>query len=143
MTDAPASFASRVDTWLATVLLGSALWVAVAVAGAWRHASGAMAAILVVVLAVGTVLPLWVLAATRYRVEGDDLLIRSGPMRWRIAVGDIRSIEPTRSWLSSPALSLDRLRIHYGRAGHVMVSPRDKDAFMQALLRRNPRIRAC
>ena len=138
-----ATFASKVDAWLAAVLLGSALSVAVAVATAWRSPSTAMAALLIMTLAVGTGLPLWLLAATRYRVEGDELLIRSGPMRWRIAVDDIRSIEPTRNWLSSPALSLDRLRIHYGRAGQVMVSPRDKEAFVQALLRRNPRIRAC
>ena len=135
------TFASKVDAWLAALLLGSVLLVIVAVASAWpRAASPAMAAVLIATLVLGAGLPLWIVAATGYRVEGGDLLIRSGPMRWRIAVDDIRKIEPSRSWLSSPALSLDRLCIHHGRAGRVLVSPRHKDAFVQALLRQNPRI---
>ena len=78
------------------------------------------------------------------RIEDGELLIRSGPMRWRIPVQDIRRIEASRSWLSSPALSLDRLRIHHcratGRMRQVLVSPRDRQGFVQALQLLNPNI---
>ena len=40
------------------------------------------------------------------------------------------NIRPTRNPLSSPALSLDRLRIDYGSGRSIMVSPEDKDKFI-------------
>jgi hypothetical protein len=49
---------------------------------------------------------------------------------------DIRTVTPTRNPLSSPALSLDRLRIDYGRGRRIMVSPRDPGAFLRELRRR-------
>jgi hypothetical protein len=35
--------------------------------------------------------------------------------------------------LTSPAFSLDRLRIEYGRGRWIMISPRDKDGFLREL----------
>ena len=47
----------------------------------------------------------------------------------------IAGVRPTRSALSSPALSLDRLRIDHGAGGRrtVLVSPADRAGFVQAL----------
>ncbi|MFQ5610075.1 MAG: PH domain-containing protein [Woeseiaceae bacterium] len=43
-------------------------------------------------------------------------------------------MQPTRNPLSSPALSLDRLKITYGPKNRkVLVSPADKESFVQAL----------
>lgn len=138
--DAPAAFSSRIDAWLAALLLGSAALVLAALAGRWPAAAPGQQAVLMAMLAVGAGLPLWILATTGYRIDASTLTIRSGPFRWRVAVQDIRLIEPSRSWLSAPALSLDRLCIHHGRTGRMLVSPKDRDAFVQALQRRNPRI---
>ncbi|MFT3777151.1 MAG: PH domain-containing protein [Ottowia sp.] len=143
MSEATHTFPSKVDAWLAAVLLASALLVLAAVITGWpRQAAPAHAVLLVAVLALGAGLPLWVLAATGYRVGQDALVIRSGPFRWRIPLKDIHAVEPSRSWLSSPALSLDRLRIRHGRAGQVLVSPKDPRAFVQALRHGNPHIQA-
>jgi hypothetical protein len=79
---------------------------------------------------------LWVLATTDYTVTGHELRVRSGPFRWRIRIDDIRGVAPTRSPLSSPALSLDRLRIDYGTGNAIMISPRDRDAFLRTLAER-------
>lgn len=79
------------------------------------------------------------LRSTYYVIEGDTLLIRSGVAKWRVPVREIRSITPTRSALSAPALSLDRLRIVYGSKA-VMVSPEDKQRFIEALRAINPAI---
>jgi hypothetical protein len=49
------------------------------------------------------------------------------------AVLDITAITPTSNPLSSPALSLDRLRIDYGKGRSVMISPRDKQGFLGAM----------
>ena len=82
---------------------------------------------------IGVGLPLWLLLGTRYILEPDQLLVRSGPFRWRVPIADIVRITPTTNPLSSPALSLDRLRIEYGRGSAIMISPRDKDRFLRDL----------
>jgi hypothetical protein len=62
------------------------------------------------------------------------LVVRSGPFKWCIPIADITSITPTSNPLSSPALSLDRLRIEYGRGHLLMISPRDKEQFVRDLV---------
>jgi hypothetical protein len=71
--------------------------------------------------------------STRYTLTESELRIVSGPFRWRIPLQEIRSVTPTRNPLSSPALSLDRLRIEYGNGNWIMVSPRDKERFLKEL----------
>ncbi len=77
---------------------------------------------------------------TYYLVENNTLIIRSLVFRWKININDITRIEPTHNPLSSPALSLDRLKIYYmkdGRVATVMISPKDKEGFLN-ILRNNP-----
>ncbi len=78
-------------------------------------------------------LMLWLLKTTDYSVSHDTLLIRCGPIKWHIKRSEIKDIRPSRSLLSSPALSLDRLAIHYGEGRTIMVSPKHKKAFISAL----------
>ena len=125
-------YASKIDTWLLVLLIGSALvaLIAAAVAVASDPRRWPLA---LFVIAIGVVLPVWLLATTRYVLEGDHLTILSGPFQWRMPVADITSVTPTRSPVSSPALSLDRLRIEYDHGRAVMISPADKDGFVRAL----------
>ncbi|AJB47833.1 hypothetical protein J671_3180 [Acinetobacter sp. 1130196] len=77
---------------------------------------------------------------TYYVVENNTLIIKSLVFRWKININDITQIEPTHNPLSSPALSLDRLKISYmknGRIAKVMISPKDKEGFLNTL-RKNP-----
>ncbi len=74
-----------------------------------------------------------VLMSTYYIVADGVLRIVSGPFRWKVAISDIVEITPTRNPLSSPALSLDRLKITYGKSRFVLVSPADKDGFNRAI----------
>ena len=76
---------------------------------------------------------------TYYVVENDTLIIKSLVFRWKININDITQIEPTHNPLSSPALSLDRLKIYYMKNGEitsVMISPKDKERFFQAINKR-------
>lgn len=70
----------------------------------------------------------------------DALVIRFGPARVRVPYDRIRAVEPSSNPLSSPALSLRRVRIDYdkpnGKGTFVLVSPQDRDGFMQELRRR-------
>jgi Bacterial PH domain len=77
----------------------------------------------------GVGLPLWILLGTSYTLTQEQLLIRCGPFHWKVPISEIREVTPTRSALSSPALSLDRLCIRYGAGRTILISPRDKTQF--------------
>jgi hypothetical protein len=71
---------------------------------------------------------------TDYTVTANAVLVRSGwIMRWQIPLEDITCVEPARSWESSPALSLDRLRISRQRGRDILISPADQDGFLRAV----------
>ena len=126
-------FKSRVDTWLAVLIL---LSMGLCIYGAgYAILEGELLGNLVALFMIGTgvLLPLWLLLTTRYSVSDDDLDIRCGPFRWQIRRDTITSIKPSNNPLSSPALSLDRLRIRYDGGRYVLVSPRDKAGFIRAL----------
>ena len=79
------------------------------------------------------------LRSTYYLIDGDTLVIRSSFLKWRVPIAKIRSVTPTRNPLSSPALSLDRLAILYD-GKQILVSPQDKQRFIEALRAINPAI---
>jgi hypothetical protein len=78
---------------------------------------------------------------TTYTIKGKELEIRFGFLyKQKIDITTIREIKETNNPLSSPAASLDRLDIRYGRSGSVLISPKDKQKFVQALLDIHPEI---
>jgi len=126
-------YRSKIDAWLVAVL---ALAMAVSLFVTFMiFSTGSPVAWLVaaVTAGIGVGLPLWLLLSTRYTLEPRRLVVQSGPFKWRIAVADITSITPSSNPLSSPALSLDRLRIDYGRSSSLMISPRNKDQFVREI----------
>jgi hypothetical protein len=80
---------------------------------------------------------IWMLVfSTYYLIENNQLIVKSMIFRWKINISDITQIESTHNPLSSPALSLDRLRIYYmknGRMTSIMISPKDKEGFLNTL----------
>ena len=126
---------SKVDTWLilvAALAAGASVGVAVALL---REGGVPVVVMVPVVVVLGAGLPLWTLFGTRYELTPGRLRIRCGPFRWTVPLNEIRAVTPTRNPLSSPALSLDRLRIDYGRGSSVMISPRDQARFLAELER--------
>jgi hypothetical protein len=131
-------FPSRIDAWLAAVVLLAVLspLAVVAVQGAGSGAGQALVwAMALLPLLVGGLL----LLPCRYTLAGDHLQIRCGLIRQRIAYRDITGIAPSRSILSAPALSLQRVKVSYRRGrglGFQLVSPRERERFMRALQQR-------
>jgi hypothetical protein len=79
------------------------------------------------------------LMTTDYTIEGTDLKIQCGFFKTApIDITSIQSIAETNNPLSSPALSLDRLLIRYAERRQVMISPKDKAAFIDAIREINP-----
>lgn len=126
-------YKSKIDTWLGMVLAWAA---AVSLyAGVTAVLADARSGwwVLAICLALGVALPLWLVLGTRYQLEPDRLQVQGGPFRWTIPVREITAITPTRNPLSSPALSLQRLRIDYGRGKAIMISPRDRERFLREI----------
>lgn len=132
------TYDSKVDVRLAAIVALAAI---AAMAAAWTVAMAPLPAkwpIIVPILLIGVALPAWIFLATRYTLTATELLVQSGPFRWRVRLRDIDRVVPTRSPLSSPALSLDRLRIDYAHGRSIMISPRARDGFLRDLdLRRS------
>ena len=78
---------------------------------------------------------------TRYIINENQLIVKS---TWivneRIDISKIAKIEKSNSVLSSPALSLDRLRIRYNKYDEILISPKEKKEFTDELLKINPAI---
>jgi hypothetical protein len=125
-------FKSKVDTWFWLISISvSALvlwqgWQVVA-----RGTEGMWFVLVQLMLVPG--LFLWLALSTRYTLTDELLYIRCGPVRKVVRLASITRIENTRNPLSSPALSMDRLAIHYDKHRFVMISPEDKSAFLAAL----------
>lgn len=99
------TFRSKVDIWLAVVVLIAALSALVGVLYAGRSDPRIWPVGLVMVV-VSLGLPAWIFPNTRYDLDDHTLHIRSAPFGWHIPVADVSAITETRNPLSSPALSL-------------------------------------
>lgn len=134
------TFRSKIDAWIALLSVGAAA----ACLGGLIHValtkSILEAMVVSPLLLLGIVLPPWLLTSTYYVLGDTELLVKSGPLQWRVPLVDIRAVTPTRSALSSPALSLDRLRIDYQRWKSIMISPADQEGFLQELENRRSRL---
>ncbi len=81
----------------------------------------------------------WIVLSIRYTVTTDQLLVRATCFRWRIPLDQIIEVFPTHNPLSSPALSVDRLRVNYetprGRKRAILISPESQGQFLDDLAR--------
>lgn len=132
------TFPSKVDWWIVALMIVP-LGISAVVVGSALRANPPLPA---VVLLVGIeVLVLVLITATvrstRYEVTDREVIVHSPPFRWRIAIESIESIRPSRSPVSSPALSLDRLEIRYDGGRRMLISPKDREGFLAAVVMRS------
>lgn len=124
-------FRSRIDWWLAAILI----FVAVAP---------------IVSACINGVFDLWTvvislfilsLFRTVYVVNDSKLRVWVGVIPYgKKEIGQIKSVHRTSSLISSPALSIDRLAITFVNGDRLIISPKDREEFVAALLAVNPQI---
>jgi hypothetical protein len=134
-------FPSKQDWWIVTLIwLGVMVSVVGGILPLVLRGASLTELIVVASLLVGMdSLMLWVLYGTGYSITPGRLFIRCGPISFRVRLDSIEFIFPTRSPWSSPACSLDRLRIVYGLSQQsLMVSPADKSGFLSAIVQQCP-----
>lgn len=133
-------YKSRKDAWLVSIVWGAMLFaIGSGIYGLVTQPLGVGEA--VITIAFTLLLPifvLWLVFTVEYVVSDQHLIVRNGPFRRTIPLDTIRAVRKTINPLSSPALSLHRLEIKYSSYDVVMISPKDRDAFMKLLAARCP-----
>jgi hypothetical protein len=131
-------YPTKVDWWLGAILFippiaSIGVCVSLALGG---QPSGALVGLASVALVIGIYVGL--IFPMKYGVDDTHLLVRFGLCRQRIPLADVEEVHPTHNPLSSPALSLDRLHVRYGEGifKSVMISPSDRNGFLDELARR-------
>jgi hypothetical protein len=77
----------------------------------------------------------------KYTLDDQHLRIYMGPFLYRsIEIQSIRKMEKSNNPLSSPAASLRRIAIHYNKWGYVLISPRDRESFMEEVWKRKAQL---
>jgi len=78
---------------------------------------------------------------TNYTIENENLTIKCGFFfNKSIDIKTIKKIRETNNPLSSPATSIDRLEIIYGKFDSVMISPNRKIEFINNITTLNPNV---
>jgi len=127
-------FKSKIDRWIFVLLVIVIVVQIVAVGSAALQAGDPMATTGLILVMIGIVgLMIWLILGTHYTVDRGVIRVASGPFRWKIPIDQITSVTATKNPFSSPALSLDRIRIRYGKRRRIMISPADRAAFLKAI----------
>lgn len=131
-------YRSKIDCWLAVLIpaltILPALPLVISGEDIW----------VVVLLAFISALELAVVTGFRYVIDGSKLIVKALYVinSGTYDIGNIVEITPTRTILSSPAASLDRIAISLSNSRTpLVISPVDKEAFISTLTAINPDIR--
>ena len=141
--DSSRPYASKRDWWIVLIVWASIGMTVVSGVKVAQVAATSMLALAFVLFCAAVVLGLLsVLYATYYMISGDCLTAYCGPFKRSVLLQNIEEVVPSRNPLSSPALSLDRLHIRVrGSVLGLLISPRDKQAFLTDLVAHAPHLR--
>jgi hypothetical protein len=125
-------YKSKVDAWLA-ILLGVMVVAYAVIGGAMLILVPKLGMVIGIILLLAAAWVASTLAWTDYTFADGALLVRCGPIKWRIPLGLITDAVPIRSRLSGPALSMDRVQLSYGTGKVINISPADRQDFLAEL----------
>lgn len=128
-------FKSKVDSWMAIIFLFIPIVMIYAVITEPDAVTILITALMILLLVV-------LFFGTRYVIDGEELIIYGGISKKRIPIKQIKSLRPTKNLISAPAMSLDRIEIMFDpNTQMALVSPKEKELFVNKLLEVNPNIR--
>jgi hypothetical protein len=122
-------YESKIDWWLIVLVFGALL-------SPIYYGIIENDYLIVVVFAVISIAVFFLFRAIKYKIDNTNLIIGSS----KIDINSIRKIYKTKNPLSSPALSIDRIAIVYNKYDEVLISPKDKKGFVDAILQINSNI---
>jgi hypothetical protein len=121
-------YPSRIDPWLAIVLVGAPLIVVAAGVFTLTNSVGAGIVTIITGLIVGGMIAALSVPCV-YTLTDESLKIKSGMLEDEVPLRKIRGAEKSRSMWSAPALSLRRIKITL-EDGSRSISPKDRDGFI-------------
>ena len=126
-------FKSKIDWWLGLPLLYPIfLSITSITEGKWF---GYLLLISIVLFVV------FISKSTKYIVNENQLVVKCMfIVNAKIEISTIRKIEKSNSILSSPALSMDRIAVRYNKYDEIYLSPKEKQLFIDELVKRNSAI---
>ena len=124
-------YPSRVDLWLKVVIFGVPLGVVTLGAYLLTQSVGGGVTTIIAGLVVGGVSALLTLPC-HYTLTDDRLIIRCGVLTDEVPLRRIKHAEKSHSVWSSPALSLQRIKLTLDDGSRV-ISPLDRDQFLADL----------
>lgn len=78
---------------------------------------------------------------TFYSIENEKLIIKCGFLiNVSVDIQNIKRVSESHNIMSSPALSFNRLEILYNKFDAILISPKDKKRFIEAIQKINPQI---
>ncbi len=84
----------------------------------------------------------WIWVDTKYTIKNGEMKINAGPINYApVPIPKIKSIRKTKTWLSSPACSMDRIKISYNKYDSIVISPMRLKDFLESLHAINPSIK--
>lgn len=132
------TYPSKKDAWLVLLVGTSAVAMTASAVSFWVQPLGWPARLLGSGLMAAGAMFTVDLLRTSYTLKETSLRIRCGPFRWQVPYESIQSVTRSRTLLSGPALSLDRLAISCtGRWLPVVISPDDHQRFFADLAERD------
>ena len=128
------TFRSKIDLWLIILLLAVVLSIVLPLF--WKFEW------IVFIIDIPIILLFYdLLRNTKYVIDRNCLIVKGGFLLCSTYdISSIRSISPSKTLLSAPALSIDRLKIEVKGGDVVVVSPLRKQEFIAKLLDINPAI---
>ena len=126
---------SQIDVWLILLLIMMLLPMCLSL---YMYKGWLPAVVLVLCL----LLPVDIFTGTRYEVDDKSIYIKSGHLfKWHYDIKNITEIAKTNSLESSPALSMNRIRLVMKDKKYIIISPRNQKDFITHLLNTNPNIK--
>lgn len=85
---------------------------------------------------------LWIYLGTNYELRETDLIYRSGPLKGKIQIDQIREIVKGKTMYAGikPATAGKGLIIKFRKYDEIYISPNSNESFIAEILRRNPKI---
>lgn len=120
------TYRSKVDLWLLLLIDGVIIASVVPIG-----LSGDVLESIVLAALIGVPVSLYMFNI-KYVIRDSSLIVKDGIFQHTYNINGIKSIKPTRTLLSSPAASLDRLEINFAH-DRLIVSPKQKEEFIRHL----------
>jgi len=90
------------------------------------------------------ILIIWILLDTKYTINGKNLRYASGPIRGKINIEKITALENVTTWYVTsfikPALGYYGFTVRYEKFNDIYISPKDKEKFIEEILKINPNV---